>query len=225
MNFARMHNDYLDPDQHLTSEDYGFERVKNELKRLSSNRWRWDIIDYCMTGKDADLEPWGQQGLELSDVGETTAKAIAHIGKTFCGIDVCLNLPDDIDDQTRDEVLELYLEQATEIVCGCGVGGYWSGDDWYMSAEVPYSVPVVLTEDQTDIDPVKTAEALIDGMEKALANAQRELVLADKMLDVLSGWYTYSKRGKRKVYPEGKPCKGSVWDIYKYESKGKGAHE
>ena len=61
------------------------EAILAELKERDTGRWRWDRIHCCVTGKDADLEPWGQQGIELVSVNATTVTFYVHLGIAYAG--------------------------------------------------------------------------------------------------------------------------------------------
>jgi hypothetical protein len=203
-----MHNDYLDPDRYFNQpEDYGHQPMLDALKAISTNRWRWDEIDCCWTGKDADLEPRGQQGLHFDYITEEKAYATAHIGKTFVGDDVTLNLPRSISDTLREKCHEAYMEQSQEVVCGCDCPGEWDGDSWFMSAQEKVSVDVVYTDDEPDY--AATAKALRDAAQRSLADVERELVVADNIMSMLSGWRT----DKGKPCKDGKPIK---WAAYSH---------
>lgn len=166
------------------------------IKAASSNRWRWDRIHLCITGKDADLEPHGHQGAEILGVREGKLICVAHIGKTFAGSDVSLNL---LPDQDEERATDLYMEQATEIVCGCDVAGEWDGDSWFMSDSIPFEVSIKPTTEET-------VSAVTTELEKTLAPLEKELVLADSVLRQSAGWI--DENGEH--CPEGSPSKGSV---------------
>lgn len=180
------------------------EDIKAAAAKRSTGRWQWEKAHLTITGKDADLEPWGQQAAELVGIRGKTLYCIAHIGKTFAGDDVCLNLTKAQERSTKafEAARDLYLEQAQEVVCGCGVAGEWSGDDWFMSEAVPYSVRLRSTAEDT-------ARAVAAGVERALKPAESELVAAEAILDHLSGW----KDVNGKHCKEGCPPKGSVSDM------------
>jgi hypothetical protein len=191
MSFNTMHNDYLDPDRHLHQEEEEDEHLApllQALKPYDTGRWDWHKIDCTLTGKDADLEPWGQQGIEIVETSETTVKAVAHIGKSFAGDEVCLNmLPDqEEDDAFYEKAREAYLEQAYEIVCGCGVMGEWDGDSWYMYEAIPYEVAWECVNEEISYD--ETAQRLVEGAGEVLKPAEDELVLADRVLEMSAGW-------------------------------------
>jgi len=171
-------------------------------KAASTGRWRWDKAHLCITGKDADLDPWGYQAAELLGVRSKTLHCVAHIGKTFAGDDVCLNLTKKQETIQYEEALKLYLDQAGEIVCGCGMPGEWSGDDWFMSEQAPFAV-------RLRGDNEATVAAIRRGVERALSGCERELRIADKIMSQLAGW----RDADGKHCPEGEPCAGSVSDM------------
>jgi hypothetical protein len=220
-----MHNDYLNPDIHNPShEDYGFDDLVKALKARDNGRWSWDEIHASWTGKDADLEPHGHQGVTLENICDEFAYATAHTGKTFVGHDVCLNVPRWVDNQASckvlDKVREIYMEQAQEIVCGCNVHGEWDGDSWYMSDSVSFKVPVIL-DDNGEPKFGEIADSLIAEGEKALKQIEDELVLADEIMSQIAGWLTIRKNGKRHHHKEGRPCRGSAWSMYLWEKNKK----
>ena len=161
-----------------------------------------------MTSKDADLEPWGQQGIEILSCDDGGVKCIAHIGKTFSGSDVCLNLPEDLerDEDTRYAAVEAYLDQAYEVVCGCGLAGEWSGDDWWLCDNVEFSVDWVMNDDTPDY--AETAKKIVKTALNKLAPLEEELQLADQLLDQLAGW----KTGKDYAHCDaGQPGPEAAW--------------
>lgn len=205
---SSIHNDYLDPDKHLwPDEDYGYDAILKALKDRSTNRWQYKEIDCCWTGKDADLEWQGQQGLHLDSVDDEYAYATVHAGSTQAGDDVCLNFPDDASPEEYDKAREAYLEQMTEVICGCGYSGEWSGDDWYITTEEKIKVPVVMSEDETEVNAEAIADALIAEGEKALANWEREMKSVDLAGSQLAGW----KDAKGRRMKEGRVPKCAAW--------------
>ncbi len=208
------HDDYLDPDLHLwPAEDYGFENIQSALRKRSTGRWRWDAIDCCWTGKDADLEPFGNQGCILIAVDEEFATVEVHAGKTFVGLDVSLNLPKHADrsEKLSDAARDIYMKQAQGVVCGCGTSGEWDGDSWYMNYKGVIKVPIIPNEGKTDVDDEKMAEAILTAAKASLAGWEREIGLADDMLNVLAGWDRYSSKKELVPCKEGRPGPGSVW--------------
>lgn len=212
------HDDYLDPDRHLwREEDYGSEDIKAELKKRDSKRWRWDAIDCCWTGKDADLEACGQQGCILISVDDEFATVEVHAGKTFAGTDVTLNLPRKAENSnaTHDKVLDVYMEQAEQIACNCGSFGEWDGDSWYMTHKGTIKVPVIPNEDGSSTDAEKTADAIIAAAEASLEAWEKEIAIAGDALEVLSGWKKYNKKKELIPCREGRPGPGSAWAMYR----------
>lgn len=208
---------YLDSDMYNHPEEYGFNAVKAALEAHNTGRGQWDCN---FTGKHADLEPQGEQGVTLESVDDEYAIAIVHVSKTFTGTDVCLNLPAaaEEDDDTYQQVLDLWMEQAEFVVCGCSVAGEWTGDDWCMHESIEVRVKTVLdVENGTDADA--TATALIDAAQDAIKGIVSELVLADQIMETLAGWKTYHVDGTSTRHPEGKPCEGSVWSIFQQLNK------
>ncbi len=230
MSFASAHNDYLDPDKHLHGDEHNevYEALVKKLKERDSGRWQWDEIDCCWTGKYADLDPWGYQGLHLDSVDDDYAYATAHIGKTFVGDDVTLNVPKWVDEEesleTLDKVRDIYMEQAQEVVCGCNVAGEWDGDSWFMSDTAKFKVAIKYNKDgEPQLDDV--VDALVTEGEKALADIERELVLADEIMNTLAGWTTRRRNGKKHHHKEGRPCRGSAWWLYQQQTKGNQNHD
>lgn len=216
MSFTSKHNDYLDPDRHLNqSEDYGFYEVQTALKAFDTGHGQGDC---CWTGKNADLDPEGEQGFTFESINDEYATGTAYISTTFAGLDACLNLPDWVeeDDETFEKVRDIWMEQADLVVCGCAVSGEWTGNDWCMYELFPVRVKTVLTADG-DTDAKATAEALIKAAKEALSGAETELILAHQMMETLAGWCTYHADNTSTNYPEGEPCEGSVWDIFQIQ--------
>jgi hypothetical protein len=198
-------------------EDYGFDAIKAEMKLRSTGRWDWEKAHMCLTYKDADLEPCGQQALELVKVTEDTVFFKLHCGATIVGDDVCLNLPKEIEEDDSEEgqdkfseIREIYLDQAQEIVCGCGYSGQWSGDDWWIECEVDLEVPVTL-----DANGAPEVDDIVDAMEAAAQESidqwEKEMGIAHKMLDVLAGWNDHE--GNRVM--EGAVTVGSAYWLWK----------
>ena len=217
MSLTSMHNDYLDPDRHLNHlEDYGFERVKTVLDARDTGRGQGDC---SWTGKDADLDAGGEQGLTLESVDDKYTTATVYISASFAGTDVCLNLPAwaEENDETFEQVHEIWLEQAEGVVSGCSVAGEWTGDDWCMHESFTVRVKTVLNDDD-DTDAEATAEALIKAAQEAVAGAEAELVLAHQMTETLAGWRTYHADGTSTRHAAGEPCEGSVWSIFQSQN-------
>lgn len=201
------------------AEDYGYDNIRKEMESRSSGRWEWDKAHLVFTGKDADLEPWGQQALELISVDEETVKFKLHYGASIAGDDVCLNLPREIEQDGSnegwkrfDEIRQVYLDAAQEVVCGtgCDFGGYWSGDDWWIDYEVDLSVPVII-----DDEGVPKVSEIVDAMEAAaqkdITYWEEELGMAHDILDQVAGW----KDGDGNHVPSGAVIEGSAYSMWK----------
>lgn len=189
-----MNEDHLDPDRHLygVDDDDCYSEVMEILKEHDSKRWDYDKIHCCITGKDGDLAPCGQQGIELlgttSSRTEYKAKLRVHVGKTFAGLDVCLNLPNDISDEEYEQAVDEYLEQAQEVVCSIPGGGYWSGDDWYISDQFDVTVPITLNPEDDTVDKTATWQSICAAYDEAVKDWDNELCTAGNLLDCLAGW-------------------------------------
>lgn len=211
--FEQSHADYLDPDKHGVNDEIGPDNILAVLKGYDTGRM--DGVDCCLTGKDADLEPHGEQGIRIEGCDyKDTIFCKVELGKTFAGSDVCLNLPSGLSNEEYDKLLGLYLEQATEVICDCNVPGEWSGDDWYMSWDAGFSVELIVNDDLEE-DADATAKAIIDKANELLEPVEEELKIADDILDILCGWVDLD--GNR--CEEGKPGGGSVWHLYRGMSK------
>lgn len=145
----------------------------SELKNRTTGRWHYDQIDYCWTGKDADLDWHGYQGLHVDFIDDVQVKATVHAGKTVCP------------DEEHPEANEEY----TEAVCGCPFPGEWSGDDWFLTTEIPTMVKTVLNEETGELDAEKTADALYDAAQAALANWDQEMKALDEICEAIHKQY------------------------------------
>ena len=197
-----MNEDHLDPDRHLygVGDDDCYSEVMEILEEHDSGRWDYDKIHCCITSKYADLDPCGQQGIELLGTTysrtEYKAKLRIHVGKTIAGTDVCLNLPDDISDEDYRKALDEYLDQATEVVCSIPGSGYWSGDDWYISDQFDITVPITLNPEDDSVDKEATWQSICDACDKAVEDWDREAGTADDVLGCLAGWKRYNPETK-----------------------------
>ena len=183
------------------------------MKEHDTGCWDHEAVDACLTSKNADLKPSGQQGISVEAVTDATVKCLAHIGETLVGLDACLNLTpeQETDADFFCEAKETYLEQAQEVVCGCGVFGEWDGDNWCLYETVPFEVPVVMADDGTP-DYDATAQRIVEAGEQALAPLQLEIELADELLDMLAGWKEHDPTtGMTRHCEEGKPGARAAW--------------
>lgn len=177
--------DHLDPDKHLWPpyDDTPTSDVRELLNEGCSGRWEWERIDCCITGKNADLDPCGQQGIEVVRCSDTEAECIAHVGLTVAGTDACINC----DDKDYEARLESYLEIAQEIVCSIPGGGYWSGDDWYISDEIPFKAKLYFNDDDS-LDKEKTWDSIMAAFNEAVKNWDDEAIAANNALNEAAGW-------------------------------------
>jgi hypothetical protein len=221
MSFTSMHNDYLDPDKHLhhpydDSDGDAYAGILEQLKNRDSGRWPWDEIDCCWTGKYADLDDHGQQGLHLDKVDEQFAYATAHLGLTVCGSEVTLNIPEAADRLVNglyDGVLEAYLDSMEGTVVGSSLGGEYDGGDWYLAAREEFRAPLVLNA-EGEVDCEATAEALISEGQQALKYAEEESVMVSRISSELAGWISIRKDGRVQRCKEGKPGRNSAYRLY-----------
>ena len=180
------------------------QELREALKERSTGRWSWDKIDCCFTGKDADLESWGQQGVELQKVVDGVAYCVAHILAVVAGNEVCLNLPVGTTEDDEGGAVDAYMDQAQEIVIGSGFMGEWDGDDWVLSEAIYFSVVLEGAE-----DPVG---AICDLAEERLQDAETALVFMNLLLDELAGWKERADYDDEWINCEaGTPGPCSVW--------------
>ena len=193
-------------DYHNMEESAALAKCHEELlavlKEYDTGRWDWDQIDCCFTGKDADLEPWGQQGISVIQITDDTVKFRVHGGKTFAGIDVSLNFPEGKgdDDDYYSKALDIWAEQATMVVQGCDSDGEWTGDDWWMSFEEDAEVEWQFDE-KGEMSYDLTAKAMIQKAHEIIQPWEKEIMLADGFMDQLAGW----RDAEGNPLPEGKP--------------------
>jgi hypothetical protein len=172
----------------------GVEAVIRALAPYDSGRWSYDKIHCCITGKDADLEPWGQQGIEIVTADRKTVTIRVHGGKTFAGTDACLNLPKRIEKSRKlmEKAVDAFLEQAQEVVCGTYTGygdteGGWTGDDWYLS----FNITAKLRWSRTRTGRIsfrRTARRIHDKANALIEPWAKEMALADRLMSQLAGW-------------------------------------
>lgn len=199
-------------------EDYTMDcdELRDALKGHDTGRWEWEKIDCTLTGKDADLEPWGDQGIEVVSCDDEGVKCVAHILKTFAGTDVCLNLEPEIangPDARIHDCHEAYMEQAQEVVAGCDVPGEWDGDDWVMADKVDFAVEWSWADEADGVpDYEATAAAVVAKATEVLADVEQELVLADQILDRLAGWTDgEDENGEPIRCKAGEPGSAAAW--------------
>lgn len=182
------------------------------LHERSTNRWRWDRIHCCLTGKDADLGPSGQQGVEIVGVINDVVKCIAHIGYTIVGDDVCINTPSDAKPELIEQAIEAYLKQAGTLVADGGLKrGEWTGDDWYQYDAIPFECPLVLDSETDQVRIAETASAVLLKAEEVLASSEARITEIDLALNTLAGWKALQPDGEPTDCLEGQPGPQSIW--------------
>jgi len=189
MSFSTAHNDFLDPDRHLGFAGDEFGDIAEEIR---------DVLDK-QDDVTVDVIRCDDEGIHCS----------ARVTHTFAGNEVCLNLPDETDDAAWEQAREAYLDQANEVIIGTDVPGEWDGQDWVMDASVEFTVPWENDDDDPDLDAL--TKAIIEQGEEALAHIERELVLADQILDLLSGWSSHDENGDLVRCPKGQPGPEAAW--------------
>lgn len=117
-----------------------------------------DCWPLCSFGwKDADLEASGCTGIKAICGVQEDRLEIEVGGHKTIGDGSCL--------ETESQgLVDHYNEIAQDLVCGCGFGGEWTGDEWVVSYSDKIAVSVVNYQDEargSDIDPVATAHAVI----------------------------------------------------------------
>lgn len=205
------------------TEDWSMdcEEIETVLRNHDTGRWDWEKITCCLTGKDADLEPWGDQGIELGSCDEDGVNFTVHGYKTFAGDDVCMNTTpeQDEDEGFWEKARGAFLDQAQEVVCGCNSAGEWTGDDWGMTFEEDGFVNWVLKDDDTTVDYEETALAVIKKAEEMLSPWEEEMRLADDIMSALAGWHTWDKdKGEYVKCQPGKPGPEAVWNFLNEET-------
>lgn len=139
------------------------------LRDLSTKHWKWNRIDCCLTGKDADLEPHGQQGIEVlrDSLDDDLIQCRGHLLTCIPGTDVALDCDSDDEDDYQKK-LDSYLSLAQQTVIDlCPGSAEWDGDSWICSGVVDFSVPWL--EGDNCLDYVATANAIVAAAEVALA--------------------------------------------------------
>lgn len=155
------------------------------------------IASVCLTGKDADLEPGGEQWVNVRLV-EGGLEIEAHLCTTEAGIDVSLRLPEILDKwcsthwRVYERIRDEYLDQAQEAVIGAGLdGGEWDGDSWVFHHVETRIIPL------DSRDPEELARYIVTELAPdMLERPEREAVLMSDTLNYLAGWRTSPVDGK-----------------------------
>lgn len=194
-------------------DDPRIPRVKKSLMGFDSRRWSWEKVDCCLTGKDADLDECGQQGIEILGCGDSGVRWRLHVGKTVACEDVWLNDEgEDDSDEALMKRLELYADMAQEAVCGCDIPGEWDGSDWYLKTSVDGLTTWSLMEPNSKaIDFAETAEQIVEDALKAAEPIGAELSLLDTQLNMLAGWTTRDAEHNQVACDPGRPGPEAAW--------------
>lgn len=200
-------SDYLDSEDHVMPNQ-DMKDFFNLLKEKNRGYWDWDEIHYSWTGKDADLED-GHQGLHITGGNDKWITGYAYIGKTVVGTDVCLNIPDDLSDDDYDGIMDIYMEQAESLVCGCDVSGEWDGDSWFMCDSVPFKVRLPF-DDDGNLDKEKLLDLMEETASKALESIVESLQYVEKCLEVAAGWRTVNDERCK----QGNPSEFSAYQMH-----------
>lgn len=194
MSFTSMHNDYLDPDKYFTEPseaEIDMDALLIEAAKWDS--WNWHQIHICLTGKHADLDPCGQQGIEIVSCDDEGVLIRVHAGKTIAGLGVSLAADYDTDEEYQ-AALEEYLAIATEIICDMGYPGEWTGDDWYIRHSESVKVPWVIASDEA-YDYAQTVANCVRAAEVALKEWDAAMLVADDALNAAAGYRTEKAAG------------------------------
>lgn len=163
------------------------DQIRAALREFCSGRWDWDAIDCCLTGKHADLDWHGHQGIELLSADEEYAVCTLHVGVTVAGEDVFLAR----DYETSEEhsaAVEEYLEIAQEIVWASPLpSGEWTGDDWYLYGSYDFRVPLTVTP-EGDFNYAEAASEIIAAAHETVAPLEEELKFMKAALNRAAGY-------------------------------------
>ena len=82
---------------------------------------------------------------------------------------------------------------AQEIVCDIPGSGYWSGDDWYCSDEIPFTARLHFLEDDS-LDKDKTWQSIITAFDAAVAPWDEAASEISEALERAAGWEETSEQ-------------------------------
>jgi hypothetical protein len=203
-----------------TEDTDDFSELIAELGERGSRHWRWDQIHCCLSGKDGDLDPTGDQGIEVLRSDETTVTCAIHISCTHADVDVCLNLPSsferDATDEQHEAIAAIYSKRSVEIVCNTGhlLSPSHDGDCWNLSGYDVFTAHWVMSSDGETPDYSATADAVIVLAEAAMEPLEAEAIDISDQLSVLAGWSYRNSKDKLLDCPNGQPGIESVWTTY-----------
>lgn len=198
-----------------SEEQYDLYHLCEALATHDTGHWEWDRIHCCLTGKNADLESWGQQGIELLSTDNTHVVAQVHLYTNIPGEEVCLNLPVEVEenDDAYLAAVAAYMGQAELIVHGAYpiLRGEWDGSDWDLFNAVEFVVPWI--RDGDGIDYATTAQKVVDAANEAVKPLEEESILAHELIDFLAGWRTRLPGGKVVDCLSGQPGPEAAWNF------------
>jgi hypothetical protein len=152
-------------------------RVKWESKEYS--RGCFDIISFGW--KDADLDPTGCTGIEqLENCRDETVTIVASGHKTVCPIGFEDGQVHPVYGKWEGD----FGDMQTEIVCGAGIPGNWSGDDWSLSDEYRGDVDIIF-DDDGEPNYEATAKAIIEKSKELLKHFYEECQMVSDSFDNL----------------------------------------
>lgn len=157
--------------------DIPVDELENELKKLSSphNRDCWKLCSFGW--KDADLDATGCQGISAVEYPNEEQLLVTYgAHKTVCN--PTYELEYELSDKDREE----YSNLAFEIVSGFGAAGDWTGDDWCLYTDGTVRVDWLYSDDETEYDCKKTAQAIVDAVTKEFEEWNREAEYLDESL-------------------------------------------
>lgn len=168
--------------------------IRKAIKRHDTGKWDWSCIDACLTGQDSDLEPWGQQGIEIVEANERVVTCVLHIGKTVIGMDVLLNVPPSVaaNNDAYCKIRDAYLDQANEIVCECSIANDWTDGDWYLYGRFCFNVHWKRDKERVVNFNLTAIEILRVASDRS-KTIEQELERMNDALGVLAGWIEYDK--------------------------------
>ena len=89
--------------------------------------------------------------------------------------------------EVRKSLRGRYIEIAQEIVCSIPGGGYWSGDDWYISDQIPFKARLYFNDDDS-LNKEKTWGSMMDAFDEAVKHWDEEAIAANNALNEAAGW-------------------------------------
>lgn len=150
-------------------------------------------VDCWLTGKDADLEPWGEQGLQFLHTniirGKYTVTVRLHLHKTVIGHGVCINN----DACTLGE----YMAQASRLCCGTPYNSEWDTEDWHIFRTKDITIDIPFEQDDWTVDADELWDRIEQETHDTIHDWEVEIGRIDKELNELTGWDSiYETKGE-----------------------------